>query len=1021
MKRKIFSLFLTAALLLGLLPCALAQDDILHISTVEDLKAFAVNCTLVEYSVGLKVQLDNDLDLEGKAFYPIPSFSGSFDGGGHTISNFVLATDGSHQGFFRYLQKEGSIVNLNLEGRVEPDNSRCQVGGLVGTSYGTIENCTFKGKVSGMNYVGGLVGENYGSIKDCKVEGSVSGKRFTGGIAGYSCGSIKNCENRSEVNTGISAGGLEIDKLNVEGLTLTGAEDTDVVSDSGGIVGFSSGTVEGCMNLGAVGYPHYGYNVGGIAGRQSGYISSCSNLGEIYGRKDVAGIVGQMEPYLKLLSSASLADEIRTLQAMISNLVANAGYLGDEVRRALANISNTAGQTIEDMILNDWGSLWPEPGTGGGTTDPGTGGGTTDPGTGGGTTDPGMGGGTTEPGTGGGTTDPGTGGGTTDPGTGGGTTDPGTGGGTTDPGTGGGAADPGAGASYTDPSAETPPAADTLAGGASGGGIVLLSAVEPGTDAGSSGQGTGGDTTDPGSDPVLPLPSFDTQALKDNLDRMAEDAQYFNSMLGATADSVKNDLSAVSYQLSKVLIMMANTLSGEKEINIYDDVSAKEPKTSTDGRVKLCVNRGKVEGDTNVGGIAGDMGIEYEFDLENQLMSVFNASNIISSSYQSKCISSENINYGEIKAKKDNAGGIAGQCQMGLVEDCLDYGSVSSEEGSCVGGIVGRSMTLIRSSYAMSRLDGQEYVGGIAGYGVEIRDCASLVSFGEVTACCGCIAGLADMSSGLVVNNVYTHPSQGAVDGISYGGMAQALDYDSLLETPGVPEEFGQLKISFVAEGELVAELPFEYGGGIDESRLPPVPEKPGYTGSWEDFDYSCLYLSDTVEAVYSYRQGTLAVDNPDPEEEKAIVLVEGDFDSSGRLSLREFTGDGPELEEGSLREKWVLSIENGSSNKEYSVHYLSPEPLEKWGRIQLYAYSQGTWSKLETSGSGSYLVFQTQGDTVVFCAVETEMQPEGVWYIAGGALLAAAVLGIALAYGKKRKKQDGGETVPPEQSEPGE
>ena len=174
-------------------------------------------------------------------------------------------------------------------------------------------------------------------------------------------------------------------------------------------------------------------------------------------------------------------------------------------------------------------------------------------------------------------------------------------------------------------------------------------------------------------------------------------------------------------------------------------------------------------------------------------------------------------------------------------------------------------MTLIRNCYAMSRLNGQEYVGGIAGYGVEIRDCASLVSFGDVTACCGCIAGWADMSSGSVSGNVYAHPSLGAVDGISYGGKAQALDYDSLLKTPGVPEEFADLKISFVADGELVAELPFQYGGSIDESQLPEVPEKPGYTGSWEDFDYSTLYLSDTVEAVYSYRQGTLAVDNPDP------------------------------------------------------------------------------------------------------------------------------------------------------------
>ena len=1017
MKRKIFSMVLAAALLLGLLPQAMAEDDVLHISTVEELEDFARSCTLVEYSVGLKVQLDEDLDLEGRAFSPIPSFSGSFDGGVHTIKNFVLGTDGSHQGFFRYLQTEGSIKNLNLEGRVEPDNSRCQVGGLVGSCYGSIENCSFKGKVSGLNYVGGIAGENYGNISGCKVEGSVSGKRFTGGVAGYSTGSIDNCENRAEVNTGISAGGLELDKLNVAGMTLTGAEDTDVVSDSGGIVGFSSGVVDGCTNLGSVGYPHYGYNVGGIAGRQSGYITRCSNLGEIYGRKDVAGIVGQMEPYLKLLTSASLADEIRTLQAMISNLVANAGYLGDEVRNALANISSTAGQTIEDMIFNDWGPVWPDPGTDPGTTDPGT----TDPGT----TDPGTTDlGTIDPGT----TDPGT----TDPGT----TDPGTTNpGTTEP----GVTDPGAGASSgaaagtdtaagTDPSASAaeqnsqPPTqgtgtADTLAETGTGGGIVLLSAVEPGgdgTDPGTTDPGT----TDPGSGGIgglLPNTGMDSQALKENLDRMAADAQYFNTMLGATADSVKNDLSAVSYQLSKVLIMMANTLSGEKEINIYDDVSAKEPKTSTDGRVKLCVNRGKVEGDTNVGGIAGDMGIEYEFDLENELMSVFTASNIISSSYQSKCIASENINHGEIKAKKDNAGGIAGQCQVGLVEDCRDYGSVNSEEGSCVGGIVGRSMTIIKNSYAMCRLDGQEYVGGISGYGTEIRSCASLIAVGDVTACCGSIAGWADMSSGLVTDNVYSHPSLGAVDGISYSGKAQALDYDSLLKTPGVPEEFADLKISFVADGELVAEIPFEYGGSIDESQLPEVPEKPGYTGSWEDFDYSQLYLSDTVEAVYSYRQGTLAVDNPDPEEEKAIVLVEGNFDSSGRLSLREFTGDGPELEKGTLREKWVLNIENGGTDEEYAVHYLSPEPLEKRGRIELYGYSDGSWSKLETSGSGSYLVFDAQGDTVVFCSVETE-RDNSLWLIGGGVLIAGAALALVLGLGKKKRRPETPE--PPEASE---
>ena len=225
------------------------------------------------------------------------------------------------------------------------------MGGLVGTSYGSIENCSFDGKVTGLNNVGGIAGENHGSIESCSVQGSINGKRFTGGVAGCNTGSIQDCRNQAQVNTGISAGGLELQKLSVENMSLTGAEDTDVVSDSGGIAGYSSGSIENCFNSGAVGYPHYGYNVGGIAGRQCGYISGCTNEGVITGRKDVAGIVGQMEPFLKLLSSASLADEIRTLQAMVGNMLANAGAFSDEMTLALRNISNSAGKTLEDLLV----------------------------------------------------------------------------------------------------------------------------------------------------------------------------------------------------------------------------------------------------------------------------------------------------------------------------------------------------------------------------------------------------------------------------------------------------------------------------------------------------------------------------------------------------------------------------------------------------------------------------------------------------------------------------------------------
>lgn len=971
MKRKSLSLLLIAALLLSLaLPCVYAEEETLHISTVQQLREFAVSCTLVEYSQGLKVVLDADVDLDGRAFNPIPSFSGSFDGGGHTIKNFVLGTDGSHQGLFRYLQEGGSIENLKLEGRVEPDNSRCQVGGLVGSNYGRIENCAFNGKVAGLNYVGGIAGENLGSIINCSVQGSVSGKRFTGGLAGYSTGSISACQNHAQVNTGISAGGLELQKLSVDNVSLTSAEDTDVVSDSGGIAGYSSGIIANCLNDGTVGYPHYGYNVGGIAGRQCGYISACTNEGLIYGRKDVAGIVGQMEPYLKLLRSASLADEIQTLQAMLGNLLANAGAFSDEMKAALTSIKNSTGKTLEDLLTKSpTVPEFPEEPDTGSETDPGG----------------------------------------------------------EDTGSTGGEAeenpppapqpDPPQEAT-TEPDPASAPAGEPVASRGKTGGIVLLGREEH----------QGGIILLSDAEPAPPeeadrpsLPdigaigdNLQDDAMRDNLNQMSSDMDYFNSLLGAASHSLGGDLNAVGYQFSKVLIMMTNALSGQNLMNMYDDVSRKEPADSTDGRVKACVNRGDVEGDSNVGGIAGDMGIEYEFDLENQLMSVFTAQNVVSSTFQSKCIASGDENYASITAKKDRAGGIAGQCQVGLVENCQNYGSVLSSEGGYVGGVVGNSLTLIRSSYAMCKLDGQEYVGGIAGYGIEIADCATLIAAGDVTACCGAIAGWADMGAGKLTNNVFSHPSLGAVDGISYRDKAQAVDYEQLLALKGLPPVFGQLKLTFVAEGKTVAELPFEYGGSIDPEDLPEVPEKRGYSGSWAPYDYSALYLSDTVEAVYTSRQGTLAVDAPDGGGEKSVVLVEGDFESKAKLSLREYSGTGPELEQGALREQWVLRIDSSLDGRKYQVHYLKPAPLTKHGQIVLYRRFGDGWTPLNARESGSYLIFDLEEDSVVFCAVELERRPN-IALLAGGGALALLAAGMLTVRGMKKKKEKSktGEAIP--------
>lgn len=924
MKKRITALLLSGFMLMTLFcPAAMAEETTIHIRTAQQLRALAENCIKESYSRELRVILDNDIDLEGKHFYPIPSFSGIFDGGGHTISNMILATDGSNQGMFRYLQDGAVIRNLNVEGTVEPDNSRCQVGGIVGTSYGTIEFCSFKGKVTGLNYVGGIVGENMGIISNCRSDGTISGKRFTGGIAGYSEGLVENCKNAAQVNTGINAGGIEFDSLTLNTLTgssLTGAQDTDVVSDTGGIVGFSVGIIMDCENMGTIGYPHFGYNVGGIAGRHSGYISSCINSGSIFGRKDVAGIVGQMEPYLLLKDSRTLAQEVALLQSMIDATIADAKSQSANIEAALYGIREDAGSVIDE--------IYPQP-------------------------------------------------------------------------------------TATPAPAAPPSTSSTTEGGGTatgtsyrrlGGSAISMGRIKHRTAARIEANYSSGGIVD-GIQGAINN-NKNNGSLREDLSNMGNDMEMLTSAMGETTGTLADNLSGVSAQFSKVMLMMINTLNGSANLDIYEDVSADEPEDSIQGKVSGCENRGYVEGDTNVGGIAGDMGIEYEFDLENQVMSFFKSSDIITSSYETKCISRANKNYGSINAKKEHVGGIAGQAQVGLVEYCEDYGSVESTEGGYVGGIVGNSMTSVLNCYSMCNLDGTEYVGGIAGYGTRIQNCAAIVGIGDATACSGAIAGWADLSDGESVSgNLYVGEGIGAVDGISYDEKADSVSYKQLLKTEGLPESFGELKLTFMADGVKVAEIPFKYGEGISMSELPTVPEKNGFNGHWEDYDYSSLYFCDDINAVYSSSQASLAVDKYREGSPQSIVLVEGEFTDKAKLYLNPFTGDDPNIELGQVLEKWSLTLEGVSGGeRNYIVHYLEPEHTMRVSDIELYSYSDGKWSKIEATVNGSYLVFDWKDDSLVFCALESERAGlDAVIYIAAGLIL--LVLLILVIKNKKKKK----------------
>ena len=237
-----------------------------------------ITTTALEYpNIGTSAKLMADISLDGKIWTPVGSigvaegkleeyyYAGTFDGGGHTISNLKIeSSDGSDLGLFAYIATDGLVKDLTLSD-VEISGVN-YIGGIAGRNNGTIENCSVSGSVSGTYRVGGIAGVNYGTIKACYNTGNVSGTvaESIGGIVGYNRGTIENCS----VSGSVSG--------------------TYAVS---GIVGYNDGTISTCNNKGKVSGTE-AECVGGIAGRNDGTISACYNIGEISGTDSVGGIAG---------------------------------------------------------------------------------------------------------------------------------------------------------------------------------------------------------------------------------------------------------------------------------------------------------------------------------------------------------------------------------------------------------------------------------------------------------------------------------------------------------------------------------------------------------------------------------------------------------------------------------------------------------------------------------------------------------------------------------------------------------
>ena len=216
----------------------------------------------------INITLDTDIDLTGKDWTPIGtdydnSYKGTFDGGGHTITGLTFTTNDKYAGLFGWLNKAGTVKNVVMEGVQITSNQIYggSIGGVVGSSWGTIENCSVSGNVSGTVYVGGVVGVQIGgSITGCSSSATVKGTVDVGGVAGQT--------NSSATLTACYATGnviIEIDPVkNISG---------------GGLVGFNGGNgVLACYatgNVTSTGSSTGNVHIGGFLGDNYTYLTAC--------------------------------------------------------------------------------------------------------------------------------------------------------------------------------------------------------------------------------------------------------------------------------------------------------------------------------------------------------------------------------------------------------------------------------------------------------------------------------------------------------------------------------------------------------------------------------------------------------------------------------------------------------------------------------------------------------------------------------------------------------------------------
>lgn len=1063
------ALMLLALLLAALLPAMAhaAPGKTLRIDTAREFIAFAGACVYDDYSSRLTVYLDADIDLSGEDAPSVPIFLGIFEGNGHTIGGLDVSARGSEWGLFRRVAQGAVIRNLTVEGIVAPTGSQMSVGLLAGLNEGEIVGCAVYGEVTGIEEVGGVAGLNHGAITHCENHATITGDTYTGGIAGRNTGTIVSGTNRGAVNARSDASFTDAGGIagRSAGRVAYCANYGEVGAphngyNVGGIVGLSGDSVLNSANYGPI---RGRKDVGGIVGQADPIIdleyepSPTEQLGEDLavffeqfqqladelnrvvgdGADDLRGLHESIEDIRRTAGDA-IEVEADEAQAVFDDVSAEFEAIGDalekmledtdafreeaaeqlaimgeaidEARLAIDDAADDMGDALGDAeiradallasleadvdaavaALRDLGDQVDDlviliAGVAAVMQDDTL------------TPDEQM------------------------------------------------AAIYDLLDDFSDSDmAQTLDNLTRLLEGIAADAGDLAAVLQEGVGAVTAGIGRIWSAVDACVEIIGEAAGELGERFMDYADearghleviggaadRAGERLGDYVDKAGTRLDRLGSELEASLDAVDRYLYSLGDTVQDANDsihgiatgmITQMDTIRetltslGKTPELTIDdtsddamdnarGRIEACRNYAAVEGDVNVGGIAGNVGYELNPDPEED----WDLGNVqlVDTRATVYALLRDCRNDGGVLAKTECAGGIVGRADIGAVIACVQNGAVSVTNSSHCGGIVGMSNGTVRDCFALADLTGNDYVGGVAGKGEDISGCYAMIRIDSDGEKLGAIAG---ETTGEVKLNFFLNEGLTGIEGVNYRGKAVPLSYAAFAAAKVIPEDLLDLRVEFVADGEVIRSVQVPYGGSLDEAEIPACPPKEDFYARWEAATLTDIVRAVTIEALYLPWTRTASSGGDRP-----TLLAEGEFCPDVFIEASPSPLEGiavPPRHTASEAWDYAIGDERGAYGGRVRLHVRVSDERGGTFRVGVVDGAGGV-TVVDAESDGSYLVFEADGSGRFVILRESRVL-QVVLASVGGAVLAALIVLVIVLLRRRHKRlaqEQGGE-----------